>query len=211
MTDEIVMSHKSKRRWAIISYTTALALITSATTVGYFREVTKREKAEADRIELALKHAEADHLLAEAQVKLDVLNAREEGTAFLRESANFGYAILDENGNVVLWNGALARWTGYTDSEMIGNDVLKLMPEDKRALHQDSYKKIISDPKSLKTVYKIHCTLIPKDPTEKPFEVIINVRVVKVKSTNEIQAIALIDLPYRIKEMGKVNVEEIKQ
>lgn len=166
-------------------------------------------------VQQARHNAERDRQLAIAEAKVErekaeTIAARESAISALHESSDHGYAELDEHGRVTEWNPALARWTGYTEDEMRGHDILALMPPDKRAGHERGYAEIIADPKSKGKTFVVQCELQPRDPAKKPMQVRVNARVVQPPGEGKRYAVALIDRERKIVELAEKETESAK-
>lgn len=175
MTEEIMMTKRSRFWWAAISWTAALVVFLTATYVAYRRE---RARAEA-------------------------LGDREAAIMALINSASYGFVILDEDGRVREWNSAMERLSGFSRDEMLGHDVLGLMPPEKSHEHRVAFAKAVTDPGASKRVQFVDCLLQPKDKGKSPISVRVSVRVVRASrdGTNAPYAIAHVDRASRIVEL----------
>lgn len=181
MTEEILMTRKSRMKWAAASWTTALVVFLTATYVAYRRE-----------------HRRADEM-----------SDRQVAMLALIESADYGFAILDQDGKVREWSPALERLSGYTRGEMLGQDVKGLMPADMAERHAAAFTKAITDPSASRRVQVVECQIQPKDKDKKPVDVRVSVRVVQASRDGSVSpyAIAHIDRRSRIVELSADAVE----
>lgn len=68
----------------------------------------------------------------------------------LLNDENFGYAILDEKGEVIEWNRALERLTGWPASEMLGKNLYEIMEDpESYEMHKEAYAKAIKQYKEV--------------------------------------------------------------
>lgn len=177
------MTDESRKRWArslgVLSWVGAIALLGT----GWFR-------AHQERLDYERRYIEASD--------------REAAILAMRDSADHGYAILDDQGRVIEWNPALERWTGYLEAEMIGKDILALMAEEHRVPHQRGYASIINDPQAIGKVFSISCELRPRAEDKPPLRVLVIARVVKANVPgSKPYAIALINRERDVLELQR--------
>lgn len=117
----------------------------------------------------------------------------------LWESADHGFLALNHEGKVKEWNPALARWTGYSAEEIVGDTLEKVMEPKIFRNHHDHYLQWINQEHVEDKTLVINCYLVSKDRN-----VYIPVRVTarKVKfREGDPEAIALLDLQHGIIDM----------
>lgn len=144
----------------------------------------------------------ADRLAAESEAALYA--AREQALVSLLEGKQIGYAILDFNSRVIRFNPALVSWTDYTEEEMLGKDILALMPAEARDRHQAGYAQIINDKQSWGKTFKVECQLIPKNAAKPPIDVEVSAHIVKPKGRDAKPcAVAIIVRKQKIVELSE--------
>ena len=68
----------------------------------------------------------AEHLLRESELRF----------RSLAQTANDAIISIDDTGNVTFWNGEAVKMFGYAEKEMIGQNIIRIIPERYRALHR---------------------------------------------------------------------------
>jgi PAS domain S-box-containing protein len=83
------------------------------------------------------------------------------------DSSDYALAITDKAGKVLLFNPAAEALSGYSEQEMIGNDIYCLMPDDKIPLHKEKFTRRLGSKKFREewgsTVQRLPCNLKHKD------------------------------------------------
>lgn len=123
-------------------------------------------------------------------------NTTEAIDALLNDS-DFGYVLMKDTGNVVEWNPAMERLTGYDRSEMIcdRNAIEKLMTPEMYQQHSQCFKNAFLSNSKPKVTH-VSCELIRKDGKAIPVQ--ITVRVVQTRHDGK-YAIAHFDKAEQIK------------
>ncbi len=119
------------------------------------------------------------------------------------DDTNYGLCIMDEDHEVIEWNKALERLTGWTLEEMKEIGVEALMDDGALiAKHREVYVKSMADPKSSGKVTKINCIILCKDGKKKA--VAISVRILSAFDGRR-YAVANIDSPSRVVQFDLTN------
>lgn len=202
MDDQIT---PTSRRNLLIATGLAAALCVSLGVNHFHAKAIEKRNLEIRAVQAeaksARKDAEAARIAAAAaKLKAEELEIRRLATEALLDSPYYGWAILDSDGLVEEWSPALAAWSGYTREEMVGEDVTKLMLDEKRELHTSGYAQLIADPRSIGKTFIVDCDLVPKDPSKKPIPVRVNARVVELPHGKP-YALAFIDRQSRVREV----------
>lgn len=125
--------------------------------------------------------------------------------AAIYDSAAHGYAVLNDEGRVTVWNRAMERWTGIPASEMLGDTLEAIMPADQWIRHRDGYPAFIKSKGSSKVTLRFECALIPVDPAAPHVPVVVSARVVKPKGQRP-YSIALIDKVAAVVDLSKESI-----
>jgi PAS domain S-box-containing protein len=204
------------RKNRTILATTIAVFVVIGSGVGAFQAWKKTQADAAKEVaaakmaaQLATDHAElakTERELAIAEAKLAVeraarieaqLNAKavqETAITVLRDSADHGYMELDYEGKVLVWNASLTRLTGYSEAEMLGHTLEKVMAPEDYIPHSQSYPEWIKAEDSKITTLRLECRLI--DKAGKKHKVIVTARKVPASMLGEQpRAIGLIDQP----------------
>ena len=193
------MTQTSRKSLQFLSWGVAIALGLG----GYYAARVKTQAESQRDIELARKSValvESQRKLVEA--KLASRAAEDSALMVMRESAGHGYMELDKAGRVDVWNPALAAWTGYSESEMKGHTLAKVMDPDDYAKHSAAYPRWIQAEDSKITTLRLECRLLAKDGKKIP--VIVTARKVPVVEGVGDQlpkAIGLIDRPKTVLDL----------
>jgi PAS domain S-box-containing protein len=137
---------------------------------------------------------------------ITILRQREEtedALLGLLQSDNYGVALADEDGNILMWSNACELMTGWTASEMVGQPVEKVIPlgilgkSGKTVIseHRAHYNDAIKHPKNRQQLVVISCPIATKSGEEVPAR--IGVRIVTGRY-GTVYAVANIDLERRI-------------
>jgi PAS domain S-box-containing protein len=141
----------------------------------------------------------------ESDAEVAALEAREDALSSLLYGTNYGYAVLDWKGRVMLWNPALEKWTGYSQADLLGKNLLALMPAEKQKLHADGYEKVINDPNAAGKTFQVFCELVPRTTGSEPIRVQVNIRVLRPKNgSGHPCAVAMVD---RVRSMVRLSPE----
>lgn len=199
MHDVATMKTRNRVLWVIL---TALIAVTcgaaSIARLYYKQQEQMAAKAELAQAEAAL--ARSERQLFQAQ--LHARTVEDEALAAMRESADHGFMALDAAGRVVRWNPALEKWTGYTQAEMLGHTLEKVMPPDEYAAHSKNYGPWITADSSNKKTLKLECTLISK--TGGLVRVQVTARKVPLVGEGHASyAIGLVDRPRNVVDLTK--------
>lgn len=90
--------------------------------------------------------------------------------AFINFS-NYGMGVLDYDDLVKLWNPALERLTGYTEAEMIGKTIERVMTREEWVSHEREFSRAVTVPRSQSQVIEKPCKVLTKDGREVPVQV----------------------------------------
>lgn len=88
----------------------------------------------------------------------------------LAQSAPDAIISSDERGRVVFWNVAAQNLFGYEPAEVMGRNVVMLMPERYRELHDRGFEAALRAGKALKPNLPFESVALRKDGTEFPIE-----------------------------------------
>lgn len=131
--------------------------------------------------------------LAAEQDAADAING-------MLRTISFGYAIIDENLHVIVWNPAMEEMTGWTEAELRGKEVDIIMPEAVRQQHRKALLLAFANKSSHRgKVAVVNCKIIPKGKDE-ALPVKVTARVVRSR-TGHLFAIAHVDDMSKIVEV----------
>lgn len=97
------------------------------------------------------------------QLVLDSMHSEAEAFAALLDSRDTMVVILDRQGRVAKWNPAAVRFSGYTEDEMLGQTLERVMTPQGWAIHAPGFKRFMTDPKSKGRVLIVPCDLVGND------------------------------------------------
>jgi PAS domain S-box-containing protein len=127
----------------------------------------------------------------ETQLRLKAQQDVNEAINALLESDRYGFAILDEDGNIVEWNPAMEELTGWTKTDVIKAGMRPLMNDDElynrhhqatlKAFERAKQGDLYSEPGDKVKVNVVECE-VPGKNGAKSIPVRITVRIVKAKS-----------------------------
>lgn len=153
--------------------------------------------------QIQLENYRAKQILLENQVQ-DASIVKQVRDALI-DSLDFGYSILDEEGLVQEWNPALERWTGKTASQMKGNTLQAVMPEEYWPEHREQFVAAIEDLKAnggtspyFGKAIKIECSIIRDNG--KQMKLVVSVRFYQLKD-GKWAASAMMDRASRVLEL----------
>lgn len=169
------------------------------------------KEVEAIRMERELAVAEAklnaEHF-ARVEAELKAKLSRDSTVMTMRDSADHGYLELDYLGKVLIWNAALERWTGYTQSEMIGHTLERVMSPEDYEPHSTNYVQWIQVEDTKISTLRLECKLINKNG--KRVSVIVTARKVPAEIPGEQpRALGMIDRPRQVLDLSKHEQDEV--
>lgn len=152
----------------------------------------------------------SQRIMTARQTKMETL-ARdlEERTEALAAMGHFRYpvAVIDEQGDVVVWNDAVVELTGWTSKEVIKEGALnKLMNSEQWGKHCAGFRKAM-DKRMVGTLTIVPCTIRHKRGTDIPVR--IAVRMLESRS-GHLYAVANIDPESKIERFdhsGKILID----
>lgn len=136
---------------------------------------------------------------AAAAMQMALATDKEKAVLGLIGSLDYVVVILNQRGEVVEWNPATEKLTGYSKAEMLGKTITPIIPEEMRKIHHAAFAAAFRDDAKLGKIQRVKCQVVRKDPAKKPVDVSVTVRVVKFGV--EKFAIATIDRRSRITEI----------
>lgn len=121
-------------------------------------------------VALRARHETAVQLKATRTVN-DVIQA-------VLDSIDYGYAIIDEQGNLIEWNPAMERLTGWKFSELKGDGLRSIMNDETWARHWAAFQQAMASADAGKHVAVVRCE-IPSHSNEHSMPVRVTVRIVE--------------------------------
>lgn len=113
------------------------------------------------------------------------------------DSIDYGYAIIDEQGNLIEWNPAMERLTGWKFSELQGAGLRTVMNDQTWAKHWAAFQKAMASAEAGKHVAVVRCE-IPSHSNEHSMPVRVTVRIVEDRNGKRF-AVAHIDPAENVK------------
>jgi PAS domain S-box-containing protein len=134
----------------------------------------------------------------ETIVKLGETQAINDAIQAMLDNYDIGYAIMDERQQVIEWNPALERLSGWTKDEVKEHGLKPLMDEDSWRKHQAAFANAMQGGQIDRTVV-VSCQ-IPDHRGASGVPVRITVRIVKSRNAN-LYAIAYVDRESKVIEI----------
>lgn len=145
-----------------------------------------------------------------AQAKVDELEQTNLVLYSLREAANVGYLQLDDQCRVQVWNATMARWSGRTEEEMLGQTLEKAISPNSWAKYDADYADWINVARDRSAAGKplvgtliVNCDIIPADPSKKPIPVRVTARA--VFANNTLRMIGLVDRQRNVRDLTQTS------
>ncbi len=105
---------------------------------------------------LAGAFADARHKDQQKAAQLEAMTEQDRAESMIDENLGFGRAIIDADGTIIKWSGALPKWTRWTDA--VGKSLLTIIPENMREVHVAAFNAALS----AHTADNAHTTLVVK-------------------------------------------------
>lgn len=137
-----------------------------------------------------------------AKHETQLMQARDAAMRELLNGSDYGFAIMDINGEIIEWNEALAEWSGYKSDEMKGKSIEFMMLPEVADKHKKAFTEAMRASAKNGFVHVVFCSLI--DRWGKPVDVRVSVRVVRPRGEPP-YAIAHIDRANRVVESAEGN------
>ena len=102
----------------------------------------------------------------EAETKMAAMSIVDAAVEEMRHGAGHGYIAIDAAGDVLEMNPAIEAWTGWTEKEMLGESLERLMHPADWKLHQARYLAFLADKKNLGKTVRLTCRLKKRDAPE---------------------------------------------
>lgn len=87
-------------------------------------------------------------------------------------------AVMDEQGEFILWNAPIVELTGYTKEEINETGVSAILHADDNYRHKEAVANAFRDPENHTKITLVNCHILRKNNPE-PFPVVVTVRVVE--------------------------------
>lgn len=95
------------------------------------------------------------------------------------DSIDYGYAIIDEQGNLIEWNPAMERLTGWKFSELKGSGLREIMNDETWSRHLAAFQKAMASAEPGKHVAIVRCEIPSNLPGKSAMPVRVTVRIVE--------------------------------
>jgi PAS domain S-box-containing protein len=108
--------------------------------------------------------------VTEQRQAVKIVQESEERFRNITQAASDAITSIDTRGEVISWNRAATKMFGYSDSEMLGQPLTKLMPPRYRAAHRAGLARILCGEKPYVTENTLEMEGLPKNGTCFPIE-----------------------------------------
>lgn len=195
---------KATRRgvFVILGWVIPCAILTGAAVYSQYQTQAWRARVNAkqealDTLERKIQDTQKE--LDSKRLELQDVDKLNEALEDVRDAANHVFIMLDTEGRVIVWNKGAERVTGWTQEEMMGQTLERLMPAEIYPQHRDALIARISDKSQWRKVSRVQCELIYKDDAKPRRDWIITVRVVQsVRHPDRPSMMALLDKPENV-------------